>query len=141
MIVTTLDAVAGRMTDETLGVVRGSGLWTRRVTKFAYGGLRNLHATGLHELDAGLSAAKESATREMNAQARNMGADAIVGMRLEVIEMSNGIYCINACGTAVKLTILPQPMPPFIGKVHAVIDPVIAYAFGRPSIAGSDLRH
>jgi uncharacterized protein YbjQ (UPF0145 family) len=141
MIVTTLDTVAGRMTDETLGVVRGSGLWTRRITKFAYGGLRNLHATGLQELDEGLNQAKESATKEMNEQARKMGADAVVGMRLEVIEMSSGIYCVNACGTAVKLEMLPQAMPPFAGKVHVAINPVIAYAAARPSVAGSDLRH
>ena len=141
MIVTTLDTVAGRMTDETLGVVRGSGLWTRRITKFAYGGLRNLHATGLQELDQGLNAAKESAIREMNEQARNMDADAIVGMRLEVIEMSSGIYCVNACGTAVKLAMLPQAMPPFAGKVHLAIHPVIVSSAARPSAAGSDLRH
>ncbi len=141
MIVSTLDVVAGRMTDETLGVVRGSGLWTRRITKFAYGGLRNLHATGLQELDQGLNAAKESAIREMNEQACKMDADAIVGMRLEVIEMSNGIYCVNACATAVKLAMPPQAMPPFAGGVHFAIDPLIAYAAARPSAAGSDLRH
>jgi uncharacterized protein YbjQ (UPF0145 family) len=141
MIVTTLDAVAGRITEETLGVLRGSGLWTRRITKFAYGGLRNLHATGLHELDEGLNLAKASATEQMHEQARKLGADAIVGVRLEVIEMSNGIYCVNACGTAVKLAIAPRFMPPFTGHVHAAIDPLIAYAAARPSVAGSDLRH
>ena len=133
MIVTTLETVAGRMTEETLGVLRGSGLWTRRITRFAYGGLQ--------ELDEGLNLATESATVQMHEQARNMGADAIVGMRLEVVEMNNGIYCVNACGTAVRLAKLPRAMPPFTGYVHVVIDPVIAYAVARPSAAGSDLRH
>lgn len=141
MIVTTLDAVAGRVTEETLGVLRGSGLWTRRITKFAYGGLRNLHATGLHELDEGLNQAKKSASEQMHEQARNLGADAIVGVRLEVIEMSNGIYCVNACGTAVKLAKLPQSMPHFTRHVHAMIDPVVAHETARPSAAGSDMRH
>ncbi len=141
MIVTTLEAVAGRVIEDTLGVLRGSGLWTRRITKFAYGGLRNLHATGLRELDEGLNQAKASATEQMHEQARNLGADAIIGVRLEVIEMSNGIYCVNACGTAVKLAKPPQVMPPFTGHVHAAIDPLIAYAGARPSAAGSDLRH
>ena len=33
MIVTTMDGIAGRMTQETLGVVRGSSMWTRRIIK------------------------------------------------------------------------------------------------------------
>jgi len=141
MIVTTMDAVSGRITEETLGVLRGSGLWTRRITKFAYGGLRNLRETGLKELDEGLNEAKESATRQMHEQARAIGADAIIGMRLEVIEMSNGTYCVNGSGTAVKLAKLPQSMPHFTRHVHAMIDPVVAYAAARPSAAGSDMRH
>ena len=80
-------------------------------------------------------------TEQMHEQARKLGADAIVGVRLEVIEMSNGIYCVNACGTAVKLAIAPRSMPPVTGHVHVAIDPLIAYAGARPSVAGSDLRH
>lgn len=141
MIVTTMDAVAGRIIEETLGALRGSGMWTRRIVEFAYGGLRNLHETGLKQLDEGLNEAKESATRQMREQARAAGADAIVGVRLEAIETSNGIYCVNASGTAVKLAKLPQSMPRFIRHVHAMIDPAVAHAAARPSAAGSDLRH
>ncbi len=49
MIVTTMDGVAGRITEETLGVVRGTALWTRRVTKNSLGGIRQFQVSGLKD--------------------------------------------------------------------------------------------
>ena len=36
MIVTTMDGIAGRITQETVGVVRGTHLWSRRVITVSY---------------------------------------------------------------------------------------------------------
>ena len=58
MIVTTMDGIAGRITQETMGVVRGTQLWTRRVIKSSFGGIRNFEVTGLKDLDAGLNEAE-----------------------------------------------------------------------------------
>ena len=147
MIVTTLDSVAGRMTEETLGVVRGTALWTRRITKTSMGGIRHMHANSLRDLDDGLNVAKEQASNSMNQQAIKLGADAIVGLKLEVIEMSNGAFCINACGTAVKTSKLPLAFPalpvlPAAAPAAAEdFDFSIAAFSGRASFEGSVLRH
>ena len=91
MIVTTMDGIAGRMTQETLGVVRGTSLWTRRLIKNSFGGIRNLQVTGVAQLDQGLNQAREEANRAMFEQATAMGADSIIGVRIDVSEMSNTI--------------------------------------------------
>ncbi len=58
MIVTTMDGIAGSITEETLGVVRGTVLWTRRIVKNSMGGIRRFQAHGLQDLDHGLNTAK-----------------------------------------------------------------------------------
>ena len=54
MKVTTLDGIAGHITEETLGVVRGTALWTRRIVKNSMGGIRQFQYHGLQDLDDGL---------------------------------------------------------------------------------------
>jgi uncharacterized protein YbjQ (UPF0145 family) len=139
MIVTTMDGIAGRITEETLGVVRGTALWTRRITKNSMGGIRQFQANGLKDLDEGLNDAKESASRTMSEQALKLGADAIVGLRLDVIEMSNAVFCVSATGTAVKTVKLPSTVPAYGAGPDSDFD--MAFVMARPSFAGSTLRH
>jgi uncharacterized protein YbjQ (UPF0145 family) len=148
MIVTTLEGIAGRMTETTLGAVRGTSMWTKRITKTSLGGIRHMQAFGLQDVSAGLSEAKEFASKEIQQQARKLGADAVVGFRLEVIEMSNGVFCVNASGTAVRTLALPQSVPDFSradGGVdaddEAIALPSAAFLSGRPSSVGSVLCH
>jgi len=141
MIVTTMDSIAGSITEETLGVVRGTALWTRRIVKNSMGGIRQFQVHGLQELDHGLNAAKESAAKAMEEHARKLRADAVVGLRLEVIEMSGGVFCVNATGTAVNTVKLPQSVPAFTAAPFEDFDPDISFLPARPSFAGSVLRH
>jgi len=141
MIVTTMDGIAGSITEETLGVVRGTALWTRRTVKNFVGGIRQFQVHGLQELDHGLNAAKESATKAMEEHAKKLRADAVIGLRLEVIEMSGGVFCVNATGTAVMTVKLPQSVPAFTAGPSEDFDLDISFLAARPSFAGSSLRH
>lgn len=145
MIVTTMDGIAGRITQETMGVVRGTQLWTRRVIKSCFGGIRNFEVTGLKELDAGLAEAKELAQKLMADQARAMGADSIIGVRIDVVEMSSGVFCVNSTGTAVKTIALPASIPSFEATppMETDMDPDFDMSFyaARPAFEGSTLRH
>jgi uncharacterized protein YbjQ (UPF0145 family) len=152
MIMTTLDGIAGHITEETLGVVRGTAMWTQRMTKTSMGGIRHVHATTTQDLDQGLQVAKEKAQSFMKDQARKMGADAVVGFKMEVTELSNGTYCINAAGTAVKTVKLPAtvPLPPPVSTTDpfsSTMDEIevdlgtALYAAARASFEGSTLRH
>ena len=143
MIVTTMDGIAGRMTQETLGVVRGTSLWTRRVIKNSFGGIRNFQVTGVAQLDQGINQAREEASKSMLEQAAAMGADSIVGVRIDVVEMSNGVFCVNATGTAVKTVVIPASVPAFPAAPETDDADVFDMAFlaARPSCEGSTLRH
>jgi uncharacterized protein YbjQ (UPF0145 family) len=113
MKITTLETIAGRTNEETLGVVRGSALWSRRIMKYNHGGLRGLQYTTMDDMAEGLDGAKEAAEAKAKAQAKALGADAIVGLRLEVFEMSEGLFTAVATGTAVRTEALPAAMPAF----------------------------
>jgi uncharacterized protein YbjQ (UPF0145 family) len=147
MIVTTMDGIAGRITEETLGVVRGTTLWTRRVIKSSFGGIRNFEVTGLQQMDQGLNEAKDQAHKAMVEQAKAMGADSIVGVKIEVSEMSNGVFCVNTTGTAVKTIKLPASVPSFEMSPAAEkdmdfdMDFDLSYLAARPAYEGSTLRH
>ena len=147
MIVTTMDGIAGRITEETLGVVRGTTLWTRRVIKSSYGGIRNFEVTGLQQMDQGLNDAKDQAHKTMVEQAKGMGADSVVGVKIEVAEMSNGVFCVNITGTAVKTLKLPASVPSFEVNPPVERDMVfemdfdMSYLAARPAYEGSTLRH
>ena len=148
MIVTTMDGIAGRITQETLGVVRGTSLWTRRVIKTSFGGIRNVAVTGVKELDLGLNEAKEQASASMIEQARKLGANAVIGVRIDVVEMSNGVFCVNTTGTAVKTLMLPASLPSFEAAAPKAdtdfdfeLDFDMSFLAARPSFQGSTLRH
>lgn len=148
MIVTTLETVAGRPTEATLGAVRGTALWTTRMTKSCLGGIRDVQAVGMRGIGEGLNQAKESASQEIQAEAHRLGADAVVALKLEVIEMSNGVFCVNASGTAVRTMALPHPLPAYsrAGGGTAIEQDTEDFSFpafmaGRPAFEGSVLRH
>lgn len=149
MIVTTLDGIAGRMTQETLGLVRGTSLWTRRVMKTSFGGIRHMQVTGVKDLDLGLNEAKEQAHQAMVNQALAMDGDSIIGVKIDVVEMSNGVFCVSATGTAVKTLSLPASVPSFdVASPAASTETDEDFDFdmsilmaARPSFEGSVLRH
>ncbi len=113
MKITTMETIAGRSTEETLGVVRGSALWSKRITKYNYQGQRGLQYSSMDDMADGLNNAREEAEKKAKAQAKFLGADAIIGMRLEVFEMSEGLFTAVATGTAVRTEALPAAIPAF----------------------------
>ncbi|MFO1032768.1 MAG: heavy metal-binding domain-containing protein [Hyphomicrobiales bacterium] len=102
MRVTTLETVAGRVVEDTLGVVRGTVLWSRGLKKFSRGGIRSIEYTSTDDMAEGLNKARADAEADLIRQASALGADAIVGVRFEIAEMGAGMFCATATGTAVK---------------------------------------
>jgi uncharacterized protein YbjQ (UPF0145 family) len=136
-----MNEIAGRMTGETKGMVRGTAMWVRRISKTYAGGIRALQSTGVSEFDLALAGARESAERSMKAEAMAMGADAIIGVRLEMAELSSGGFMLSMMGTAVRTVELPAAVPALKTTVEPDLNPEIAYLAGKPSIEGSHLRH
>jgi len=111
MKITTTETIAGRLVEETLGVVRGSVLWTRSMMKFDHGGMRGLSYGNMDEMSDGIEHAKDEAQTKAKTQATVLGADAIINIKFELMELSNGVFQAIATGTAVKTTSLPSVLP------------------------------
>lgn len=103
MLVVTTDGVAGRDDLHVLGLVKGSTVRAKHVGSDIVASLRNLVGGEVKEYAALLAGAREQAIDRMIAEARAMGADAIVGMRLETSTITQAASEVVAYGTAVKL--------------------------------------
>jgi uncharacterized protein YbjQ (UPF0145 family) len=128
MRVTTLETFAGRVIEETLGVVRGSSIWTRRISKNSTAGHRALEHMTMDEVSEGLSTVREKAEAKMISNAITMGADGIIALKVELIELGNDMFQAIAYGTAVRSHALPSAAPAFahnIGQVANDFDAVV----------------
>ncbi|WP_371154345.1 YbjQ family protein [Jannaschia sp. 2305UL9-9] len=103
MIVTTTDGVAGRDIVQTLGLVKGSTVRAKHIGSDIVASLRNLVGGEVKEYAALLTGAREQAIDRMLSEARLMGADAVVGMRLETSTITQAASEVVAYGTAVRL--------------------------------------
>ena len=136
-----METIAGRVNEDTLGVVRGSALWSKRITKYSNGGLRGLQYTTMVELAEGLNSAKEEAEQKAQAQAKALGADSIIGLRLEVFEMTEGLFTAVATGTAVRTSELPKIMPSFAAAANDDAFEAIPYIQKRNIRLASHVMH
>ena len=103
MLTVTTQSIAEHNITKTLGLVRGGTVRSKHIGTDIVASLRNLvggEQTGYTSLLAG---AREQALDRMIAEAEKMGADAVVGLRMETSTIASGASEIIAYGTAVKL--------------------------------------
>lgn len=103
MLVSTTETIAGRTISETLGVARGNTIRARHVGTDIIASLRNIVGGEVSEYTKLLAEAREQAYDRMVADAKAMGADAIVAMRFSTSTIAPSAAEILAYGTAVKL--------------------------------------
>nr|WP_109563773.1 YbjQ family protein [Jannaschia seohaensis] len=103
MILATTETVAGREIVQTLGLVKGSTVRAKHIGSDIVAGLRNLVGGEVKEYASLLAGAREQAIDRMAEEARLMGADAVVGLRLETSTIAQAASEVIAYGTAVKL--------------------------------------
>ncbi|WGH78183.1 YbjQ family protein [Jannaschia ovalis] len=102
-IITTTDTVPGREIAHCIGLVKGSTVRAKHIGSDIVAGLRNLVGGEVKEYASLLAGAREQAIDRMLSEARTMGADAVVGMRLETSTITQAASEVVAYGTAVKL--------------------------------------
>ena len=103
MIVTTGFNVEGKQVAEYLGVVRGIVVRATGLGRGIVGGLKSLAGGNIEEWSVVCEAARMEAFTRMVQHAHEIGADAIIGMRYDATEFSQGATEVLAYGTAVKL--------------------------------------
>lgn len=103
MILTTTETIPGKEIIEIVGIARGSTVRARNVGRDVISGFKNLiggEITAYTELQA---MAREQALERMIEDAEDLGADAIVNIRLASSMVMAGASEILAYGTAVRL--------------------------------------
>lgn len=105
MIITTTPSIEGRRIDSYLGIAFGEVITGVNVIKDIGAGLRNFFGGRSQGYEEELMAARTEALRELEERARQMGADAVVGVKMdyEVLGADNGMLMVTASGTAVRL--------------------------------------
>lgn len=103
MIICTTETVAGKDIVETLGLVRGATVRAKHVGTDIVAGLRNLVGGEIKSYSSLLAGAREQALDRLQEDARRLGADAVVSMRMETSTIMGGASEILAYGTAVRL--------------------------------------
>jgi uncharacterized protein YbjQ (UPF0145 family) len=104
MIVTTANDVEGGKIVQYLGVVRGIVVRATGIGAGIIGGLKSIGGGNIEEFTRVCEAARQEAFARMVANAQHMGADAVIAMRYDATEFTQGSTEVLAYGTAVKLT-------------------------------------
>ena len=106
MIITTTNSVEGRQIRSYLGIVFGEVISGINFVKDFTAGLTNFFGGRSGSYEEELTRARETALRELEDRAARMGADAVVGIKMdyEVLGSDNGMLMVTASGTAVTLS-------------------------------------
>ena len=103
LIVTTGNDVAGKEIAEYLGIVRGIVVRATGIGRGIVGGLKSIAGGNVEMFTTVCEQARLEASNRMVQHALEIGADAIIGMRYDATEFSQGTSEVLAYGTAVKL--------------------------------------
>ena len=103
MIVTTTPSIDGKNTDKYLGIVSGEAIIGANFLKDFMAGIRDFVDGRSSAYERVLREAKDQALAEMEAIARERGANAILGVDLdyETIGQHGSMLMVTASGTAV----------------------------------------
>ena len=104
MIVTTGNDVAGKQVVEYLGVVRGIVVRATGIGRGIIGGLKSIAGGNIEEWSVVCEHARMEAFNRMVAHAHQIQADAIIAMRYDATEFTQGSTEVLAYGTAVRLS-------------------------------------
>ena len=105
MTLTTTTTIAGRTIREYKGVVTGETIIGANFVKDLFAGIRDIVGGRSASYEKVLREAKNTSMNEMMDRAREMGANAIVGIDIdyETIGESNSMLMVATSGTAVVI--------------------------------------
>lgn len=105
MILSTTTALDGQPVREYVGIVTGETIIGANIVKDFFAGIRDIVGGRSGSYERVLNEARQSALREMSDRARELGAEAVIGVDLdyETLGANGGMIMVTASGTAVRL--------------------------------------
>ena len=102
MLLSSTDVLPDKEIVETLGLVQGQVVQAKHIGRDIMAGFKNVVGGEIKSYTTMLSEARQIATNRMIEEAKNLGADAIIGIRYGSTEAMEGACEMLAYGTAVK---------------------------------------
>jgi uncharacterized protein YbjQ (UPF0145 family) len=103
MIVTTTPEVAGQRIVRQHGIVTGEAILGANIFKDFFAGIRDIVGGRSAAYERELRRARDIALEEMQREASERGANAIVGIDLDYETVGKGMLMVSASGTAVTV--------------------------------------
>ena len=105
MLVTTTPTIEGGRITRYYGIVSGETIIGANVFRDLFASIRDIVGGRSGSYEEVLRMAKDTALKEMEAQAAQMGANAVIGVDLdyETVGGSGSMLMVTANGTAVKI--------------------------------------
>ena len=103
MFMTNIETVPGKTITACHGVVSGSSVRSKHVGRDIMAGLKNMVGGELKGYTELLEESRAQATERMQAQATQMGANAVVNVRFSTSSVAAGAAEIYVYGTAVTV--------------------------------------
>ena len=105
MIITTTNTIEGQRISAYLGLVTGEAILGANVFRDFFASVRDIVGGRSGAYEKVLRSARDEAVQEMMAEAKSLGANAVVGVDLdyEVIGKEGSMLMVSASGTAVKV--------------------------------------
>ena len=101
MILTTTESIQGKKTVRTLGLAKGNTIRARHIGRDIMALLRNMVGGEITEYTKLLAESREQSLDRMVADARRLGANAVVEVRFATSVLMGGAAELLAYGTAV----------------------------------------
>lgn len=101
MEISNLECLPGKTITKHLGLVQGSTVRSKHFGKDFFAGLKNVVGGELKAYTELLNESRDEATERMLAQARAVGANAVVNIRFSTSNIASGAAEVMAYGTAV----------------------------------------
>ena len=105
MILTTTPSIEGKTIKQYHGIVIGEAVMGANIFKDLFASIRDIVGGRTGSYEDELTKARQIAFRELEQEARNMGANAVVGIDLdyEVLGDKNSMLMVSMSGTAVTV--------------------------------------
>ena len=103
MLTTTTPIIEGKRITKYYGIVSGETIIGANIFRDFLAGIRDIVGGRSNSYEKVLREAKDSALREMEEQARRLGANAVIGVDLdyETVGQGGSMLMVTASGTAV----------------------------------------
>ena len=103
MILTTTNTIEGKEVAEYRGIVTGEVILGANIVRDFFASITDVIGGRSGAYESKLREGRQEALRELEEEARRVGADAVIGIDLDFETVRDGMMMIVATGTAVVL--------------------------------------